>query len=398
MQSKNDVDVIRGDVNRSATFNDMVDVCNLITGLSYIGNGKFYAKGSDNPVGAGITNTGLGFYYLKFFTNRVNVPNKPEPSVWTYFDLLLHFRFKGNFKDLMDFLGYGYSTSATPNQQKRVTATPVVKAIENTPKPTKTALIGLNEPYYKFVEEIYEEISAIYQYECKKSRTEADLRVILENPSAKYERVFRVCTNDFFINKSADNKIFSHSYINKLGKTVNIYKVFSGNFTQFELLNTFWRNEVLTIPELIANIKKGWAWLPSQMKSEEFVYRGETYDFAYRELGNVIGSELFAIDVDGGLTLEQCWELPFTKEKCIFSYTSASHTEENHRYRLVFGLPYFVNDVKLYSNFVKKTIEYYGRYASIEGKGIDEKTVEPNRVWFGSTESKVLFNESFRND
>lgn len=399
MQS-NDIEIIRSDVNSSASSEEILDVfLKNVSGVSRVGKTEIHRNGSKNRVAGGVTNVGMPFLYLKLFSDEIKMPYKKNPAVWTYFDLLLHLKFNGNFKELMNYLGYGYSNNGNTSikAQKQATNKPQPKTIVTTPQPTKTALIGSNDVRYRFERELLEHIVAEREILARMSRNESHESVIQENPTAKFDRLYRICVNRFFQNKNADKQYLSHSYIDKNGIEKNIFKMFSGEFSEFEVLNTFWTNEQVTIQELIEIIQSGYAWLPSQMKDESFVYRGETYTYAYRQLSNFRGSEIFSIDVDGGLNLDECWNLPFTKERCMFSYTSASHTPENHRFRLVFGLPYFVTDSNIYTSFVKRTIEYYQKFTG-NNTGIDTKTTEPHRVWYGSSNSQIKTNNKFRND
>lgn len=71
-----------------------------------------------------------------------------------------------------------------------------------------------------------------------------------------------------------------------------------------------------------------------------FIHRGDAFSYAYkndvRSSSNFIGTEVLAADVDKGLTIEEALELPFVKNHAQFLYTTTSHTQEKHRFRIVF--------------------------------------------------------------
>jgi hypothetical protein len=387
----NDIEIIRNHVNSSASEIDIAYIVDkYIRGIRRIGNKyQWRREGSKNQIGAAITNVGLGFNYLKIFSDNISMPNKTNPTVWTYFDLLLHFQFNGDFKALMNYLVNGYNSNTSNKPQKQAPQTPKPEPIQTIKQPQKTALIGSSDRIDRFENEYFEDLSAIYEYDNNMTRSEADSRVIFENPTATYERLYRICVNEYYINKLPNEKYFSHSYFNKEREEVNIYKLFGKTYTKGQILTEFWQNRIVTISELIEIIQKGWSWLPSQMKSEPFEYRNQTYDFAYRIADNFIGSEIFCIDVDGGLTIQECLNLEFTQQRASFIYTSASHKPEHHKFRIVFFLPYFVTNAKHYNDFLERTILYYDKFDKLRKKGIDKATKEPHRVWYGSKDCEI---------
>ncbi len=388
-----EINFVADNYNRSASENAVISKAQqVLRNCEYLGNGQFHRVGSANKLGAGVTNSGLGFYYLKIFSDNIWMPNKQNSTVWTLWDMELHFDFNGKVNDFLTYLGYssGYTSNKSNKPQKQAPTAPKPEPIQTTIKqPQKTALIGSNDKICRFENDYFEELSAIYEYDNNMTRSEADSRVIFENPTATYERLYRICFNGYYINKLPNGKYFSHSYFNKKRDEVNIYKLFGKTCTKGQILTEFWQNRIVTISELIEIIQKGWAWLPSQMKSEPFEYRNQTYDFAYRNVDNFIGSEIFCIDVDGGLEIQECLNLEFTKQRASFIYTSASHKPEHHKFRIVFFLPYFITNANHYTDFVEKTILYYDKFDKLRTKGIDQAPKEPHRVWYGSKDCGI---------
>ncbi|MGF6901892.1 plasmid replication protein, CyRepA1 family [Paraburkholderia sp. GAS348] len=63
-----------------------------------------------------------------------------------------------------------------------------------------------------------------------------------------------------------------------------------------------------------------------------------------RRNANFICSDILAVDIDDGLRLEQALMKPFVQQHGGFVYTTASHTEDHHRLRIVFQLERTIAD------------------------------------------------------
>jgi len=87
-----------------------------------------------------------------------------------------------------------------------------------------------------------------------------------------------------------------------------------------------WSNIVEDISWLEGWVKAGYGWC-----STHFVDR-------HRKSENASGSNLVVIDIDGDTTLEQFWATDTAKNWCSATYTSASHTDDEHRFRALFPL------------------------------------------------------------
>lgn len=143
----------------------------------------------------------------------------------------------------------------------------------------------------------------------------------------------------------------------------NVKKNFKGNpYTTFSPICG-------SINELIAYIKKGFAVSPSTFKNN------------YRELKNVLNTGVWLGDIDKDFTIDQCLAIPFVKKYC-FIYTSPSHTEENHRFRIILPLPCEVDSF---------TYQVIGEILNelLNGK-LDPAPLHPASILYGNTNAQFF--------
>ena len=181
-----------------------------------------------------------------------------------------------------------------------------------------------------------EERAGIYQFDGGMSRYEAEKRVAEEFPHLHCERLYRCAVSIHAMNKNV-----------------------SCSWTQF--METF-QNTALSSDTLQAMISEGYAIAP-------FLMNGR------KSQANWIGAELCFIDVDGTMTLEEALQMELTHH-CLFLYTSPSHTEAEHRFRLVFALPYFERKIEAYREVLQKLIAAYRA---------DTSCSDPSKFYFGNT-------------
>ena len=94
-----------------------------------------------------------------------------------------------------------------------------------------------------------------------------------------------------------------------------------------QLVARNWSNVLVSIDWLLRlGCANGFGWC-----STHFVDR-------HRLADNAAGSNMVVIDIDGDTTLDKFWETTTAKEWCLATYTSASHTEQEHRFRAIFAL------------------------------------------------------------
>ncbi len=116
-----------------------------------------------------------------------------------------------------------------------------------------------------------------------------------------------------------------------------------------------------TLDNLAKAIKKGFAF---------------SYEFkdGRRLTKNFIGASFLAVDIDGGIALEESLKDDFIKEYCSLIYTTHSHTKEINRYRLVFVLP----------RFIENPLELRYATRSLASRlGGDKSVVDAARMFYG---------------
>lgn len=100
---------------------------------------------------------------------------------------------------------------------------------------------------------------------------------------------------------------------------------------------TVWEPRSLSAADLIKHIQEGHAF-SAQFKS------------GYRKSANFQATNMLAADADGTLTLEEALQNPFIQKNADFLYTTPSHTEERHRFRVVFRSERIIIDPKEWAN------------------------------------------------
>ena len=120
-----------------------------------------------------------------------------------------------------------------------------------------------------------------------------------------------------------------------------------------------------TLTDLAVHIGRGFPWMPAVLgEGSRRLKRNANY------------AELVAIDIDGGMTIEQALEQPFIVAHCALAIESASSTPEHNKFRLVFA---YTGPVKGY-----QTLEACQRYL-IEQIGVaDPACKDASRFFFGA--------------
>ena len=112
----------------------------------------------------------------------------------------------------------------------------------------------------------------------------------------------------------------------------------------------------------------------------------------HRRLDNASGSNLIVVDIDGDTTLDAFWNTDTARNWCVATYTTASHTEKEHRFRALFPLglqltttsqhrgAYWLVVNRLFADLGIQTIK-------------DNCGQKPERLWYGNTSASWLTNE-----
>jgi len=94
---------------------------------------------------------------------------------------------------------------------------------------------------------------------------------------------------------------------------------------EFGRANRSFENVDLNLNELVTVVQQGHSFC-AQHKNN------------HRKAENFTVSGMVAVDIDHGITIKRALEHPFVRDYGGFIYTTASHTEEAHRFRIVFEL------------------------------------------------------------
>ena len=120
----------------------------------------------------------------------------------------------------------------------------------------------------------------------------------------------------------------------------------------------------------------------------DHVSRGHAFSFqfadAYRKSENFLCSDIIAADIDDGMTLEEAMNDPFILDNACLLYTTASHTLEDHRFRLIFQLPHTVTDPEVLRALLRGLVRKFPA---------DKANTDPARQFYGSKGCQThLFN------
>ncbi len=143
-----------------------------------------------------------------------------------------------------------------------------------------------------------------------------------------------------------------------------------------------WLNIAEDISWLLGWVSQGYGWTATH-----FIDR-------HRKAENARGSNVVVIDFDGDTTLARFWQTDTARAWCAATYTSSSHTEEEHRFRAIFPL-----SIELTS-----TSQHKGAYwlivnrlrAELELPELaDNCGQKPERLWYGNTKAIVDVNKEY---
>ena len=143
-----------------------------------------------------------------------------------------------------------------------------------------------------------------------------------------------------------------------------------------------WLNIAEDISWLLGWVSQGYGWTATH-----FIDR-------HRKAENARGSNVVVIDFDGDTTLARFWQTDTARAWCAATYTSSSHTEEEHRFRAIFPL-----SIELTS-----TSQHKGAYWLIVNRLLAELELpeladncgqKPERLWYGNTKAIVDVNKEY---
>ena len=99
-----------------------------------------------------------------------------------------------------------------------------------------------------------------------------------------------------------------------------------------------------------------------------------------RKTENFVGSNIVSIDIDGANQIDNAISHDFSQKHLTALYTTCSHTEQEHRFRLIFRLERVIESSKEYRNILRALqIMYSG----------DRAAAEPARLFYGNDQAEV---------
>ena len=146
-----------------------------------------------------------------------------------------------------------------------------------------------------------------------------------------------------------------------------------------QLVARGWKNIFVDVEWLLKWVGTGYGWCATHFHER------------HRRADNAAGSNVVVIDFDGDTTLDAFWATTTAQEWCLATYTSASHTEREHRFRALFAL----------GKDLDTTNQHRGAYWLIVNRllaelGLDELKdncgQKPERLWYGSTDCTTQVN------
>ncbi len=143
-----------------------------------------------------------------------------------------------------------------------------------------------------------------------------------------------------------------------------------------------WQNIEESLDWLLGWVANGYGWC-----STHFHQR-------HRKAENSAGSNMVVIDIDGDTTLARFWNTDTARQWCAATYTSASHSEQEHRFRALFPL----------SKQLGSIAEHRGAYWLVVNRlladlGISEISdncgQKPERLWYGNNLTTIQKNDEY---
>ena len=138
------------------------------------------------------------------------------------------------------------------------------------------------------------------------------------------------------------------------------------------------------------NIEESLEWLQGWV-SAGYGWCSTHFADRHRRADNAVGSNLVVVDIDGDTTLGRFWQTDTARNWCVATYTSASHTEEENRFRALFPL----------SKMLESVGQHKGAYWLVVNRLIADlsfDTLKDNcgqkreRLWYGNTNAAWTLN------
>lgn len=140
-----------------------------------------------------------------------------------------------------------------------------------------------------------------------------------------------------------------------------------------KVFTTGFRNVQTSVEELAAHIDSGHA-ICCQLKNG-------ANGLPYRDRDHFKLTDFVALDIDHGISLNDVLADPYIQRHATLVYTTASHTSEHNRFRILMQLPGTLYAYDEYEQIVTPLIRRYGADAACK---------DPHRGWFGSKDCQPV--------
>lgn len=139
------------------------------------------------------------------------------------------------------------------------------------------------------------------------------------------------------------------------------------------------------------NIEESLTWLRGWVEAG-YGWCATHFVSRHRRVDNASGSNLIVVDIDGDTTLNEFWNTDTARNWCVATYTTASHTESEHRFRALFPL----------AMQLQSTSQHRGAYWLVVNRLFADLGIEtikdncgqkPERLWYGNTNADWKTNE-----
>jgi hypothetical protein len=141
-----------------------------------------------------------------------------------------------------------------------------------------------------------------------------------------------------------------------------------------------WSNIYEQLEWLMSWVQHGYGWCATHFVDK------------HRKSDNTCGSNLVVIDIDGDVTLEKFWATNTAKQWCAATYTSSSHTEDQHRFRALFPLEIELETINQHRGAYWLVVNNLLAELEIESL-TDNCGQKPERLWYGNTNAEIKYNE-----
>lgn len=138
-------------------------------------------------------------------------------------------------------------------------------------------------------------------------------------------------------------------------------------------INGLFENAELTAQDMEHVVKSGFSFVCGELRKDETNY-------SFRHTRNFVKSNVVGIDIDnknGYISLDKLFARNDVMQNLWFVYTTASHTLQHHKFRLLFRLPEYVG-LEQHSLITRKLIEWFGG-------ACDSSCKDSVRMYFGSS-------------